>query len=153
MNYRFGTREDGEYIYNLISDMEQKNLPYDYFMDIYAEQQNNDNYRCLVCEDGKNVVGVLNLRFERQLHHCSGIAEIMEFAVADAYRGQGIGKEMFARACDTAREAGCTQIEVACNQLRKSAHRFYGREGMKNFHYKFSLTLTGEDMSENVLGR
>ena len=60
---------------------------------------------------------------------------------------------MLTYASDLAKEAGCVQIEVARNQLRKNTHRFYLREGMQNFHYKFSKSLTGEDTTENVLGR
>lgn len=51
------------------------------------------------------------------------------------------------------KDAGCIQIEVACNQLRKDTHRFYLREGMHNFHYKFSLNLTGNDTAENAIGK
>lgn len=36
---------------------------------------------------------------------------------------------------------------------RKDTHRFYSREGMHNFHYKFSKRLIGEDSDRNVLGR
>ena len=77
----------------------------------------------------------------------------MEFAVDKNARSNGIGGEMLTYASALAKEAGCVQIEVACNQLRKNTHRFYLREGMQNFHYKFSKSLTGEDTTENVLGR
>ena len=94
-----------------------------------------------------------NIRFEEQLHHADCIAEIMEFAVDPSHRDQGIGKGMLEKACEIAREQGCSQIEVACNQLRHDTHRFYIREGMHNFHYKFSKTLSGDQSSENVIGR
>jgi len=48
---------------------------------------------------------------------------------------------------------GCSQIEVACNQLRKDTHQFYAREGMHNFHFKFSKQLADDDVQENALGR
>ena len=91
--------------------------------------------------------------FEEQLHHTEYIAEIMEFAVDAAFRGQGIGKAMLEEACKIAREQGCSQIEVACNQLRVDTHRFYLREGMHNFHYKFSKSLAGNDTDVNAIGR
>ena len=56
-------------------------------------------------------------------------------------------KERFA--CQIAKDFGCMQIEVACNQLRKDTHRFYLREGMHNFHFKFSKSLNGNDTEEN----
>ena len=48
---------------------------------IYREQINSRHYYCLVCERDNNLIGVLNLRFEGQLHHSECIAEIMGFAV------------------------------------------------------------------------
>ena len=76
--------------------MEQKELPFDRFSAIFQEQISRGRYDCLICERDGKAVGVLNLRFEKQLHHCEAIAEIMEFAVDAAYRGQEIGKKMLA---------------------------------------------------------
>ncbi len=96
---------------------------------------------------------VLNMRLEEQLHHAEHIAEIMEFAVENIFRNQGIGKAMLEQACLIAEEHGCSQIEVACNQLRENAHRFYLREGMQNFHFKFSRSFKGNAAFENTIGK
>ena len=151
--YRKATIEDCGRVYALICDMEQKTLPYDRFRAIFERQLQSENYCCLLLEENGAVIGELNLRFEEQLHHAERIAEIMEFAMDAEYRSKGLGAGLFAHACDTAREQGCVQIEVACNQLRLDTHRFYLREGMHNFHYKFSKPLTGEDSAENALGK
>lgn len=60
---------------------------------------------------------------------------------------------MFEKACKEAQKAGCVQIEVACNQLRKRTHCFYERMGMHNFHYKFSLDFSADANAENQLGK
>ena len=139
--------------------MEAKELPYEEFADIFRGQLADARHYCLICEedDGvagdRKVMGMLNLRFERQLHHSSPIAEIMEFVVDSACRNRGVGAVIFSEACRIALERGCPQIEVACNQLRLDTHRFYERQGMKNYHYKFSMLLDGEDSGENALGR
>ena len=151
--YRKATMDDCERIYNLICDLEGKQLPFERFSAIYREKLDSKHYYFLVCEQENNIVGVLNLRLEAQLHHSEFIAEIMEFAVDSAYRNQGIGKQMFEIACQIAKKFGCAQIEVACNQLRIDTHRFYLREGMHNFHYKFSMSLTGNDTAENRIGK
>ena len=151
--YRKATLNDCEMVYKLICDMECKQLPFEKFFVIYREQMSNRHYYCLIREQENNVVGVLNLRFEEQLHHSEYIAEIMEFAVDSTYRKQGIGKEMFTEACELAKKFGCTQIEVACNQLRVDTHRFYLREGMHNFHFKFSKSLAGNDSLQNAIGK
>ena len=151
--YRDGTINDCKDIYDLICELEGQPLSFHRFSEIYQKQLNSVGYCCVVCEYNNHVVGVLNLRFEEQLHHANYIAEILEFAVCASCRSKGIGKEMFKIACQRAKEFGCVQIEVACNQLRKDTHRFYEREGMKNFHFKFSKSLIGEDTSENIIGR
>lgn len=175
LKYRKAQSGDCRAVYNLMCQLEQTELPFDRFSEIYNEQTANENYYCLLCEnfdnehngsaDGHddsmdehtgNVIAALNMRFERQLHHCDRIAEMTEFAVDAEYRSKGIGKEMFARACQIAKDFGCPQIELATNQLRTDAHRFYEREGMHNFHFKFSKSLLAKDQdsaAENVIGR
>ena len=168
--FRKATQADEARVYALICDMESRELPKETFAGIFARQLEDAHYYCLVCEQehsepgqpgqparpgqpGPELAGVLNLRFEDQLHHAGRIAEILEFAIAASCRSRGLGRLMFARACALAQEMGCTQIEVACNQLRTRTHGFYLRQGMHNFHYKFSKSLTGEDAGENRLGR
>lgn len=153
LTYRRGNINDCEAVYHLICEMECKQLLFDTFRKIYRNQLMDKRYYCLVCEVDNQVIGVLNLRLEEQLHHAECIAEIMEFSIDAAYQNQGIGREIFAKACQIAKKAGCTQIEVACNQLRTDTHRFYLREDMHNFHYKFSRALVGENISENRIGR
>lgn len=156
MIIREGNAADADAVYGMICDMEGKRLPRGSFDRIYAEQvADRDHHRFIIADAGDDAgpVGVLHLRMEDQLHHAGRIAEIMELAVASGHRDAGLGSKIFARACEIARDAGCLQIEVACNQLRHDAHRFYQRQGMHNFHYKFSLPLAGEDSGENVLGR
>ena len=152
--YRKATSNDCAKVYDLICDMEAKKLPFERFQSIYYEQLSNKHYYCLVNELDTRVIAVLNMRLEEQLHRAECIAEIMEFAVEDAFRDQGIGTAMLKQACQIAKENGCSQIEVACNQLRKDTHRFYLRAGMHNFHFKFSKSLKeNSGTSENVLGK
>ena len=148
--YRKSKPDDSRAIYDLICEMECKELPFDSFSEIYTAQANDDHYYCLVCEHEEKVIGVLNIRFEEQLHHAALVAEIMEFAVDPHYRGRGVGKEMLERACRLSAEFGCTQIEAACNQLRENTHRFYLREGMHNFHFKFSKSLIRSETWEKA---
>lgn len=145
--------KDVKRVYDLICDMEERKLSYKDFERIFNAQLKDENYYCLVCRREGELIAVLNLRFEEQLHHAGKIGEIMEFAVDEQYRGRGLGKEMLGLALILAGERGCLQIEVACNQLRSDTHRFYLREGMHNFHYKFSKFLTGEKEMGNRIGR
>lgn len=151
--FRKSTEKDGKAVYDLICDMEEKQLPYEAFEAIYLRQLVREEHFCLIAEEEGQVCAMLHLRFEEQLHHCERIAEIMEFVVDARCRGKRLGQRMLAEAEKIAVEHGCAQIEVASNQLRKDAHRFYLREGMHNFHYKFSKRLLGENSGENALGR
>ena len=153
MLFRTAAEADCRAVYDLICDMEAKQLPYPPFARIYRDVLSNADHEILLCERDGDVIAVLHLRCEEQLHHAGRIAEIMELAVRDGCRSQGCGREMLERACRLAEDRGCSQIEVACNRLREDAHRFYQREGMKNFHSKLSRRLSGPDDGENVLGR
>ena len=148
--YRKAEKTDCGQIYQLICKLEGQTLPPEVFRAIFEKQLESEAFFCLVCELEGRVAGVLNLRFEEQLHHAGWVAEIMEFAVAPAYRSRGIGKGMLAHARRLAEESGCILIEVACNQRRTGAHRFYQREGMRSSHYKFSRPLTDEALPETV---
>ena len=151
--FRKAERKDCQSVYALICDMERRELPYEPFREIFQGQLDDERYCCLLDERDGRVAGMLNLRFEEQLHHASRIAEILEFVVDPALRDRGIGKRLLGEARRIAAERGCVQLEVDCNQLRTDTHRFYLREGMQNCHYKFSESLTGEDAAENRIGR
>ena len=158
MAIREGRAGDARAIAALIGDMEGHKLAQGVFDPMYLRLLENPDHRFLVWTDGAGGVhGVLHLRWEEQLHHLARVAEIMELAVADGHRSAGIGRALFDAACDAARAADCVQIEVACNQLRHRAHRFYEARGMHNFHHKFSRSLVeGADdgtAAENRLGR
>lgn len=140
-------------VYALICEMEERRLPRPAFDAIYREVQASPAHCLLLARCGDAVAGCLHLRMEAQLHHAARVAEIMELAVGAAWRSQGVGRSLFRAACDRARQAGCVQIEVACNQLRHRAHHFYETMGMHNFHYKFSLDFSAAPDAPNRLGR
>ncbi len=139
-------------IYDLICDMESKELDYRKFEHIFCDYLEDDSFFSIVAEENGFIIGCLNLRIEYQLHHTEKIAEIMELAVMDGHRSKGIGEELFQRASKIVKDNGCLQIEACCNQLRLKAHKFYERQGMNKFHYKFSMNLNGEEIQENKLG-
>lgn len=149
---RIAIEKDMESVYSLICNMEQKVLDKNEFKKIFIRQLKCNNRPLLIFEQNNEVLGTLNLRMEYQLHHCAKIAEIMELSVKEGFRSKGIGKALFDAACQLAKDYGCIQIEVSCNQLRTEAHHFYEREGMNKFHYKFSKNLQGQVVTENKLG-
>lgn len=140
--YRKAVLSDSRAICDLISELEGQELSHEKFYDILNEQlQDRQHYYCLVCELDKSIVGVLNLRIERQLHHAGPVAEITEFCVSKEHRDKGIGRELFERACELSKEFKCRLIEADCNSCRKEAHSFYEKAGMKGTHFKFTKEL------------
>lgn len=152
MNIRMAKLADTKTIYDLICDMENTKLDYNKFEKVFNSYLNDSRFFCIVAERDNSVIGCLNLRIEYQLHHTEKIAEIMELAVMDIFRSKGIGKKLFEKASEIAKNNNCLQIEVCCNQLRLDAHRFYERQGMHKFHYKLSMDLSGKEIKENRLG-
>ncbi|NLY44031.1 MAG: GNAT family N-acetyltransferase [Clostridiaceae bacterium] len=132
--------------------MENTKLDYEKFKQVFKKYLEDDRFFCFVAEHGGTVIGCLNLRIEYQLHHTAKIAEILELAVMDKYRSKGVGKELFDKASEIAKDNECLQIEVCCNQLRIRAHNFYEKQGMSKFHYKFSMNLYNEKIKENRIG-
>jgi fructose-1,6-bisphosphatase/inositol monophosphatase family enzyme/GNAT superfamily N-acetyltransferase len=50
-------------------------------------------------------------------------------AVADAFRGRGIGSALLGAVDDAARELGCSRIELESSEWRDEAHAFYRERG------------------------
>ena len=138
---RIGTLDDCHAVYSLICEMENCELDYVSFREIYGKMLKCNAYAVLVAVEDNNVVGEITLRFEEQLHHCAKIAEIMECAVQENFRSRGIGRLFLENACELAKKQNCVQIEVSSNQVRLRAHKFYERAGMKNTHYKLCKSL------------
>ena len=135
--------EDCEAIWRLVCTLEETELDHDAFAAVFADQQADGRHVTFVWSESADapIQALMNMRIEMQLHHAAKVAEIQELVVDPSLRGRGVGKELFAVACDAAREAGCVRIELVTNQRRHGAHRFYEREGMQQTHYGYTLDL------------
>lgn len=151
MIFRKSELADCAAVYDLICDLENTALDYGNFSRIYAAQLCSNSYFCLLAasdlsdvalDSGQNILGLINLRFEEQMHHAAKIAEILEFVVKEDWRKKGIGKALLQRAGEIAKSCSCSQIEVCCNQSRNAAHKFYLAAGFINSHYKFCKKIS-----------
>ena len=111
------------------------------FTAAFDAQLLDPHWHCFVCEAGGKIAALLNMRIDYQIHHAAKVAEILELVVEENCRGQSIGRELFAHACEFAREEGCVQIELCSSMRRTDAHRFYEREGMRKDHFNFTMPL------------
>jgi GNAT superfamily N-acetyltransferase len=87
------------------------------------------NEALFVYERENHVVAFLSMHFIPQLGLTGDFARITYFAVDEAYRHTGIGKEMETYCADVARQRGCDRLELHCHARRTDAHRFYQRQG------------------------
>jgi GNAT superfamily N-acetyltransferase len=97
----------------------------------------------VACLDGV-VVGWIDLSIEYRLQS-EPVALIGGLVVADAVRGQGIGRQLCQAAQDWARGRGMTRIRVRSNAIRERAHAFYLRDGYARVKTSavFEKTLSG----------
>lgn len=139
--YREAGPEDCPAVYGLICQLETSRLDRERFLDIFQAQLADGRYCCLVCCREDQVIGLLNLRMEDQLHHAGKIAEILELMVAPGHRGEGVGRRLVELACRRAEAAGCLLMEVAANRRRADAQAFYRKMGMTGGHLRFEKAL------------
>ena len=138
---RQAIQSDFTAVYGLINELEETVFSEELFAWGYESLIADPNHLFLVAVEQGNVVGVLHLRMEFQLHHCAKIAEIMELMVDAGFRSRGVGKQLLCAAVQAAKEHHCTQIEVTSNQKRLDAHRFYQREDLLLTHKKLTKAL------------
>ena len=61
----------------------------------------------LVSEEQGDIVGLLHMRMEFQLHHCGKVAEILELIVSREVRSKGIGAALLKAARAQAVQQHC----------------------------------------------
>lgn len=137
------TLTDTDRVVELECILENTELDYARCKKIFEAQLKNPSFCCLVAREtpGAPAAGLINIRFEDQLHHAARVAGILELVVDPACRGSRIGQALFRAGCAAAREAGCVQIELETSCWREGAHRFYEREGMVFDHHYYTMKL------------
>lgn len=138
---RLAVSADQPEIYSLICALEETSFPQEMFAWGFYTMLSSASHLLLVAEEEGQIVGLLHLRMEFQLHHCGTVAEIMELIVSREVRSKGIGAALLKAAREQAIQHHCIQFEVTSNQKRKQAHRFYQREGLGQTHIKLTEAL------------
>ena len=128
-------------VYNLICELEDKNLDKYEFLRIYQENIADSNVHYLLAADGADIIGFASLHIQKLLHHCAKIGEIQEIIVSEKAQGSGAGTDLFNQLVKTAVSNNCLQLEVCTSKVREKAQDFYVKQGMKQSHFKFILEL------------
>jgi len=110
----------------------------------FAEMQAQGGNNYLLAMDlDENILGCVQITVIAGLSR-SGMkrAQLEGVRVAEAARGQGIGKMLFAKAHGIARAEGCGLVQLTTDHSRTDAVRFYESLGYKKTHHGMKLALT-----------
>lgn len=132
-------------IYALTNELEDEILPWESFQDIYERVVRSERELILAAREKQAIIGYVHVRFTEELHHGGVIASVQEMIVEKEYRGQHIGRALFAKAMEVSKERGALALELTSHFSRKPAHQFYESMGLEKTSYKFVLEFSSED--------
>ena len=116
-------------------------VPQSYY-DAFAEIEQESNNAVFVAERDGQLIGTFQLIYLPSLSFKGGKrAQIESVRVAEALRGQGIGRVLMAWAIDQARQNGCVMVQLTTNKSRQQARRFYQQLGFSATHEGMKLML------------
>lgn len=140
--------DDVASLYRMMSDLKNELLPEESFTAVFLKNLADDRVGYFIAESSGEAVGMAGCHVQLLLHHAAPIAEIQEMYVKPGFRSQRIGQRLLKAVEVFARQRGAEQLEVASNQSRIDAHRFYEREGFQKTHYKLVRKVEEEDRVE-----
>lgn len=144
MEIRRCTIDDLKVVYKLICQLEQYQMDYNKFKNVYTVKINNINNHYLLAIIDNLAVGFISVNIDYQLHHENKVATIEELISDSEYRGQGIGKKLVEYAILLAKKNNCEVIELTSSFDRVKAHQFYLNNSFDKASYKFKLALDNE---------
>ncbi|WP_159470565.1 GNAT family N-acetyltransferase [Dyadobacter sp. 3J3] len=139
LHIRSATEKDEETVYNMICDLEDKELDRESFNNAFHSNLSQERIRYVIAELDGEPVGMGSCHTQLLLHHVCVVAEIQEMYVVPRYRSKEIGKALVEKLIDFAKSKNALQIEVTSNNVRENAHRFYEKEGFRKSHVKLVM--------------
>jgi len=96
-------------------------------------------YICAV--SGQQAVGFGSMTIKSNLWSAGFVGYVDEMVIDGAHRGRGIGTQILDHLVSTARDLGCSRVELDSAFHRKSAHAFYEQRGFQSRAYLYSKPL------------
>ncbi len=96
----------------------------------------NNNYFQLAAFHDEECVGITGIWIGTKLW-CGKYLEIDNLVVTKKYRSEGVGKLMFDRVEELARDNGCSMVALDSYTTNFKAHKFFYNQGFgpKGFHF------------------
>jgi GNAT superfamily N-acetyltransferase len=137
---REAEQADAGSIAGLISQLGYRTLESE-MIERLARVRVDSQYRTLVAEVGRVVVGVAGVGLAPFYEHNGTYCRLLVLAVDDKHRRHGVGQLLVQAAEDWAVGQGAAAMVVNSSHRRHDAHRFYERAGYKSTGVRFVKAL------------
>ncbi|WP_289058675.1 GNAT family N-acetyltransferase [uncultured Flavobacterium sp.] len=139
VNIRKVEKQDLDFVYKAICELENEVLDFEVFQTIFNENISNPKNLYLIAENQTEGFGFISFHTQNLLHHCGLVGEIQEFFIRQKYRGQGIGRLLINEILDFAEKNDLKSIEVTTNKKRVENVAIYENLGFALSHNKFTI--------------
>lgn len=95
----------------------------------------------VIAEVENTIVGLAHLHTALMLHYPGRLGRVMALVVSEDLRGMGVGTELMANLEKTAKDKGCTLMEITSSAQRDDAHSFYEKLGFEEKRKRFIKKL------------
>ncbi|WP_337967625.1 GNAT family N-acetyltransferase [uncultured Flavobacterium sp.] len=132
-------KQDLDFVYKAICELENEVLDFEVFKQIFDENISNPKNVYLIAENENEGLGFISFHTQNLLHHCGLVGEIQEFFIHQKYRGQGVGKQLIKKIMNYADQNNLKSIEVTTNKRRVENVLIYENLGFGLTHNKFTI--------------
>jgi PhnO protein len=132
-------KQDLDFIYKAICELENEELDFKVFKEIFNENIFNPNNLYLIAENETEGLGFISFHTQNLLHHCGRVGEIQEFFIHKNHRGKGIGRQLIEKIMQFADQNNLKSIEVTTNRRRVENVLIYENLGFTLSHNKFTI--------------
>lgn len=138
---RFVNKFDLNLVYEMICALEKETLDFEGFEKAFIKNLSDENVFYWLAEKASKPAGFISLHLQHLIHHAGLVAEIQEFFVWEAFRGQGVGKTLMDEAISYAKSQKVKSIEVSSNKKRVHNVAIYEQMGFSLTHNKLTIGL------------
>ncbi|MEZ0129836.1 GNAT family N-acetyltransferase [Flavobacterium sp. LBUM151] len=132
-------QQDLDFVYKSICELENEELDFRIFEEIFNENISNPNNLYLIAENENEALGFISFHTQNLLHHCGLVGEIQEFFIHQNHREKGIGRQLIEKIMQYANQNNLKSIEVTTNRRRAENVVIYENLGFKLSHNKFTI--------------